>query len=158
VNRCITECHLGKYVPSCFTRANRSSRRNGIRTLVRLFRSFVDAYPRAFSHSLVTKSRRQTKSGSLPSVVVSSICESTEDEIQDDISGFPGDSPRRDSFSFSFARVLIGCTLVLRVGIYRNSNVVTPVVSVPVGILIARRRFLDARPIRQLVTCDDVTA
>jgi hypothetical protein len=44
------------------------------------------------------------------------------------------------------------------VGIYRNSNVVTPVVSVPVGILIARRRFLDARPIRQLVTCDDVTA
>lgn len=135
MNWCITECHLGKHVPSCVTRASRSSRRNGIRTLVRLFRSCVDAYPRASSHSLVTKSRRQTKLGSLPSVVLSSICKSTEDEIQDDISGFPGDSPRRDSFSFSFARVLIGCTLILRVGIYRNSDVIAQVASFAVGSL-----------------------
>src|SRR5258708_3123747 len=108
----MTQWYLENTLPSCFASASRSSRKKGIRTLVRLLRSCLDAYPRTSAHSLVAKSRRQTKSAPLPSVISSSICESAEDEIQDAISGFPGENPRRDSFSFSFARVLIGGTLI----------------------------------------------
>jgi hypothetical protein len=42
----------------------------------------------------------------------SNIPASTEAEIHDDISGLADDTRRRDSFSLSFARVLIGGTLV----------------------------------------------
>jgi len=41
---------------------------------------------------------------------------STEDEIQDAISGLADDTRRRDSFSLSFAKVLIGGTLNPREG------------------------------------------
>jgi hypothetical protein len=101
--------YLGKHVPSFFTRGKRSSRKKGIRTLVRLVRSCLDAYLRASVHSLVAISLRQTKLGWLPSAI--SFSTSAEDKIQDVISGLLGETPRRDSFSLSFARVLIGGTL-----------------------------------------------
>src|SRR6266850_1078600 len=112
----MVECWPHNHVPSFFTRASRSSRMKGTRTLVRLVNSCLDAYSRASVHSPVAISLRQTKLGSLPSDISSSISEPTEDEIQAVISGLADDTPRRDSFSLSFARVLIGGTLTSRVG------------------------------------------
>ena len=118
------ECHLHNHVPSFFTRASRSSRKKGTRTLVRLVNSCLDACSRASAHSPVAISLRQTKLESLPSDISSSISEPTEDEIQAVISGLAGDAPRRDSFFLSFARVLIGGTLnsivdgLIRTGMY----------------------------------------
>ena len=69
----------------------------------------MDAYRSVSVHSAVARSLRQTKSASFSSGISSSI--SVVDKIQDSISGRPEDAPIRNSFSLSFASVLIGGTL-----------------------------------------------
>src|SRR5712671_3286981 len=103
-----------RYLLSFFIRVARSSSKKAIRTLVRLVRSCLDAYARASVHSPVSMSLCQTKPRSLPSDSSSSISESAVNETQDAISGLLVDTPRRDSFSLTLERVLIGGTLIAR--------------------------------------------
>ena len=146
MSQCGAEYYLDNDVPSFFTKGSRSSCKKGTRTLVRLIRSCLEAYSIMSAHSPLAISLRQTKPGSLPSDMSSSIPASTEYEIQDAISGLADDNRRRDSFSLSFARVLIGGTLIPRdgelpesLGIYFGR--VSPMPPLRVGTFATGPRF-----------------